>query len=56
MAAGPAGEQNLQILAHSQSMSYETQTQIIEEFEQHLSLASTQGQAAPKNAYDPSWN
>ena len=53
MAAGPAGEQNLQVLAHSQSMSYETQTKIIEEFEQHLSLASTQGQEAPLNAYDP---
>ena len=55
MAAGPAGEQNLQILAHSQSMSNHTQTHIIGEFEQHLSLASTQGQEAPIYAYHPKW-
>ena len=48
-----AGEQNLGVLAHSQSNHI--QTHIIEEFAQHLSLASTQGQDAPRNAYDPDW-
>jgi len=51
--AGAAGEQNLGVLAHSQSNHI--QTHIIEEFAQHLSLASTQGQDAPRNAYDPDW-
>ena len=53
--AGAAGEQTLGVLAHSQSMSNHTQTHIIGEFEQHLSLASTQGHDAPWNAYNPAW-
>ena len=53
--AGAAGESNFGVLGHSQSMSNHTQTHIIEEFQQHLSLASTQGQDAPRNAYDPDW-
>ena len=53
--ASAAGEQNFGVLAHSQSMSNNTLTHIIEEFEQHLSLTSTQGQNAPRNAYDLDW-
>ena len=53
--AGAAGEQNLGVLAHSQSMSNHTQTHITEEFQQHLSLASTQGQDAPRNANNSGW-
>ena len=52
--AGAAGEPNLGVLGHS-GISNQTQTHIIEEFAQHLSLASTQGQDAPRNAYDPDW-
>ena len=53
--AGAAGESNFGVLGHSQSMSNHTQTHIIEEFEQHLSLASTQGQDAAGNAYNTRW-
>ena len=53
--AGAAGESNFGVLGHSQSMSNHTQTHIIEEFQQHLSLASTQGQDAPRNAYSSGW-
>ena len=53
--ASAAGEQNFGVLAHSQSMSNNTLTHIIEEFEQHLSVTSTQGQNAPSCAYNIDW-